>query len=171
MITNHNCNVSLDKPRVEIDNSVSHMDEIFLPHLRAIEPHAQFTFKLPIIESSLGRKYYAKVGSFSEREQFVGEAESLRAIHNAAPGLAPQVFAAIDPSTAASEQPYFLSEYRNTQVSLQIPKQERSLAEGWPWSCMRIRAPRDLGFMSLHFVEQLNNRMAGIRVGKNATAL
>jgi len=91
------------------------MDEIFLPHLRAIEPHAQFTFKLPIIESSLGRKYYAKVGSFSEREQFVGEAESLRAIHNAAPGLAPQVFAAIDsdPSTAASEQPYFLSEYRN----------------------------------------------------------
>jgi len=91
------------------------MDKIFLPHLQKIEPHAQFTFKLPIIESSLGRKYYAKVGSLSEREQFVGEAESLRAIHNAAPGLAPQVFAAAGPddSTATSERPFFLSEYRN----------------------------------------------------------
>ncbi|OAX36294.1 Ketosamine-3-kinase [Rhizopogon vinicolor AM-OR11-026] len=91
------------------------MDDIFIPHLQAIEPHAQFTFKLPIIESSLGRKYYAKVGSLSEREQFVGEAESLRAIHNAAPGLAPQVFSAVHPDGAASplERPYFLSEYRN----------------------------------------------------------
>lgn len=97
-------------------NSEHMMDKIFLPHLEAIEPHAQFTFKLPVIESSLGRKYYAKVGSLSEREQFVGEAESLRAIHNAAPGLAPQVFAAVDSdasSTAASELPYFLSEYRS----------------------------------------------------------
>ncbi|KAG1813260.1 fructosamine kinase PKL/CAK/FruK [Suillus subaureus] len=86
------------------------MDEIFLPHLQKIEPHAHFTFSFPIIESSLGRKYYAKVGSFSEREQFVGEAESLRAIHNAAPGLAPQVLAAVGPddSAATSEQPYFL---------------------------------------------------------------
>ena len=92
-------------------------DEIFLPHLHAIEPHAQFAFRLPIIESSLGRKYYAKVGSLSEREQFVGEAESLRAIRNAAPGLAPQVFASVGPDDAteasASERPYFLSEYRN----------------------------------------------------------
>ncbi|KAG2367745.1 Fructosamine/Ketosamine-3-kinase [Suillus spraguei] len=91
------------------------MDKIFLPHLQKIEPHAQFTFSFPIIESSLGRKYYAKVGSLSEREQFVGEAESLRAIHNAAPGLAPHVFAAVGPddSAATSERPYFLSEYRN----------------------------------------------------------
>ncbi|KAG1828137.1 Fructosamine/Ketosamine-3-kinase [Suillus variegatus] len=91
------------------------MDKIFLPHLQKIEPHAQFVFSFPIIESSLGRKYYAKVGSLSEREQFVGEAESLRAIYNAAPGLAPQVFAAVGPDNPAttSERPYFLSEYRN----------------------------------------------------------
>lgn len=100
------------------------MDKIFLPHLQAIEPHAQFTFKSPVIESSLGRKYYAKVGSLSEREQFVGEAESLRAIHNAAPGLAPQVFAAVNPddSTAASERPYFLSEYRDITSLASNPK-------------------------------------------------
>ncbi|KAG1885954.1 Fructosamine/Ketosamine-3-kinase [Suillus subluteus] len=91
------------------------MDKIFLPHLQKIEPHAHFTFSFPIIESSMGRKYYAKVGSLSEREQFVGEAESLRAIHNAAPGLAPQVLAAVGPDdfAATSERPYFLSEYRN----------------------------------------------------------
>ncbi|KAG1754834.1 Fructosamine/Ketosamine-3-kinase [Suillus paluster] len=91
------------------------MDKIFLPYLQQIEPHAQFTFNLPIIESSLGTKYFAKVGSLSEREQFVGEAESLGAIHNAAPGLAPRVFAAASPdySAAQYERPYFLSEYRN----------------------------------------------------------
>ncbi|KAG0707514.1 Fructosamine/Ketosamine-3-kinase [Suillus ampliporus] len=91
------------------------MNKIFIPHLQQIEPHAQFTFNLPLIESSSGRKYYAKVGSLSEREQFLGEAESLRAIHNAAPGLAPQVFTAAgsDGSAATSERPFFLSEYRD----------------------------------------------------------
>ncbi|KAJ8597598.1 Ketosamine-3-kinase [Rhizopogon salebrosus TDB-379] len=100
------------------------MDKIFLPHLQAIEPHAQFTFRSPVIESSLGRKYYAKVGSLSEREQFVGEAESLRAIHDAAPGLAPQVFAAVNPddSTAVSGRPYFLSEYRDITSLASNPK-------------------------------------------------
>ncbi|KAG8219486.1 hypothetical protein J3R82DRAFT_423 [Butyriboletus roseoflavus] len=66
---------------------------IFLPQLQNIEPDAQFTFNLPTVISSAGNKYYAKLGSVAESDQYIGEAESLKAIHDAAPGLAPRVFA------------------------------------------------------------------------------
>ncbi|KIJ66307.1 hypothetical protein HYDPIDRAFT_109300 [Hydnomerulius pinastri MD-312] len=95
---------------------ITGMSSIFLPHLQNIEPGAQFTFNLPIITSSTGNSYYAKSGNSSERDQYVGEAESLRAIHKAAPGLAPQVFASgiVDSeSTDGASQPYFLSEYKD----------------------------------------------------------
>lgn len=88
---------------------------IFLPHLCKTEPEAQFTFSLPTITSSAGNKYYAKIGEVAELDQYIGESESLKAIHEAAPGLAPTVFAAgvtdENPNTAAG-RPYFLSEYK-----------------------------------------------------------
>lgn len=89
---------------------------IFLPHLRNIEPDGQFTFSLPVVTSSAGNKYYAKLGRATESDQYIGEAESLKAIHAAAPGLAPRVFASGvvgGDSNEAARRPYFLSEYKD----------------------------------------------------------
>ncbi|KAH9835935.1 fructosamine kinase PKL/CAK/FruK [Rhodofomes roseus] len=73
----------------------------------------------PPIQSSSGQGYIGKVGSPSETEQFIGEAESLRGINVAAPGLAPKLLAAgvFDEETAESGnevgKPYFLCEYKH----------------------------------------------------------
>lgn len=88
---------------------------IFLRHLHNIEPDAQFTFSLPVVRSSAGNKYYAKLGNVTDSDQYIGEAESLNAIHAAAPGLAPRVFASGVVSGDSNEgigRPYFLSEYK-----------------------------------------------------------
>ncbi|KAI6047952.1 Fructosamine/Ketosamine-3-kinase [Pisolithus marmoratus] len=90
------------------------MSSIFLPYLQSIEPDTQFTFNLPLIKSSTGKRYYAKVGSPGEKDQYVGEAESLRAIYKAAPGLAPRLLAsgtAGDHAQSGAGNPFFLSEY------------------------------------------------------------
>ncbi|KAH7886136.1 Fructosamine/Ketosamine-3-kinase [Phlebopus sp. FC_14] len=89
------------------------MSSVFLPHLQKIEPDGQFSFSLPIVTSSAGIKYYAKIGSTSETEQYVGEAESLRAMHEAAPGLVPKVFASGVMDSGSAGRPYFLSEYKD----------------------------------------------------------
>lgn len=89
---------------------------IFLPHLHSIEPDAQFTFDLPIVTSSAGNKYYAKLGNVTESDQYIGEVESLKAIHDAAPGLAPRVLASgviDDDSNEVVTGPYLLSEYKD----------------------------------------------------------
>ncbi|KAL0565606.1 hypothetical protein V5O48_016416, partial [Marasmius crinis-equi] len=54
--------------------------------------------------------YFAKLGSSSETEQFLGEAESLKAIDAGAPGLAPKVFAS---GVTEDGKPYFVSEYKD----------------------------------------------------------
>ena len=64
-----------------------------LKQLEYIEPGAQFTGGLPQISSSSGKTYFAKVGSPNEKEQYVGEAESLKAMALAAPGLVPSLLA------------------------------------------------------------------------------
>lgn len=90
--------------------------QIILEHLKNLEPNATFTGDLPTIQSSTGTRYFAKIGSSSERDQYVGEAESLKAINEAAPGLSPRMFAsgAVDSSgnESSTGQPYFLSEYK-----------------------------------------------------------
>lgn len=64
-----------------------------LKQLEYIEPGAQFNGRLPQISSSSGKTYFAKVGSAKEKEQYVGEAESLKAMALAAPGLVPSLLA------------------------------------------------------------------------------
>jgi fructosamine-3-kinase len=64
-----------------------------LKQLEHIESGAQFNGGLPQITSSSGKTYFAKVGSPKEREQYVGEAESLKAMALAAPGLVPSLLA------------------------------------------------------------------------------
>ncbi|EJD01488.1 fructosamine kinase PKL/CAK/FruK [Fomitiporia mediterranea MF3/22] len=88
--------------------------------LSETEPDAEFTFSLPIVTSSSGKRYYAKSGSSFEQEQYLGEAESLKHIGRAAPGLAPNVVhSGVDEDTG---QPYLISDYldirRHDSVSL-----------------------------------------------------
>jgi len=92
------------------------MISIFLPHLLSEEPDVQFTINFPLIASSAGKRYYAKVGRAEEKDQYFGEAESLRAIYEAAPGLAPRLLAsgiAGEEYPSGRWKPYFLSEYRD----------------------------------------------------------
>jgi len=90
-----------------------------LKQLEHIEPGARFSGELPQVSSSSGKTYYVKAGSPREREQYVGEAESLRAMALAAPGLAPSLlgFGFVDESgeeTDSSEgSPFFISEYKD----------------------------------------------------------
>lgn len=54
--------------------------------------------------------YFVKSGSVDEKEQYEGEAESLKAIEVAAPGLAPHLY---EVGTLESGRPYFISEYKD----------------------------------------------------------
>lgn len=96
--------------------SHSNIAQILLRHLQRIEPGAEFTGNLPLITSSTGARYYAKVGSPSEQDQYIGEAESLKAMSIAAPGLCPKIFASGITDGLKDEKnlgrPYFLSEYK-----------------------------------------------------------
>jgi protein-ribulosamine 3-kinase len=85
--------------------------EILLKHLTRLEPSGKFTKTSHGYKSSTGASYFAKVGSMSEREQYVGEAESVKAMYLAAPGLVPKVLASgIDDD---SDRPYLISEYKD----------------------------------------------------------
>jgi protein-ribulosamine 3-kinase len=96
-----------------------------LKQLEYIEPGAQFNGRLPQISSSSGKTYFAKVGSPKEKEQYVGEAESLKAMALAAPGLVPSLLAfgsvdengeeiEIDDGGGPSDlRPFFISEYKD----------------------------------------------------------
>ncbi|KAI0347764.1 Ketosamine-3-kinase [Trametopsis cervina] len=90
---------------------------------RAIKRHedgarVEFHTNEPFVRSSNGKAYFTKIGSTSERKQFVGEAEALRAMHTAAPGLAPRLIecGVIDEETSEHQadvgKPYFVSEYK-----------------------------------------------------------
>lgn len=92
---------------------------------RAIQRHegsgvtVQFHTSEPLVRSSTGKAYYTKIGAPSEQEQFFGEAECLKAMHTAAPGLAPRLIECgmIDEETAEHPRevgkPFFVSEYKN----------------------------------------------------------
>jgi len=90
-----------------------------LKQLGHIEPGSHFSGGLPKILSSLGKTYYAKAGSPREREQCVGEAESLKAIALAAPGLAPSLlaFGFVDENgeevDGSAGSLFFISEYKD----------------------------------------------------------
>jgi fructosamine-3-kinase len=106
-----------------------------IKQLEHIEPGAQFNGGLPQISSSSGKTYFAKVGSPKEKEQYVGEAESLKAMALAAPGLVPSLlsFGFVDENgeeieidggpglglggaggpDASGLRPFFISEYKD----------------------------------------------------------
>jgi protein-ribulosamine 3-kinase len=98
---------------------MSPVPSIFLKHLNKLEPNARFTFSPPRLRSSSGATYYAKIGTASEHAQYVAEAESLKALDIAAPGLVPKVLASgffaqnDEESKPGAGRPYFLSEYKD----------------------------------------------------------
>lgn len=83
---------------------------ILLENLHVLEPDSEFTGYPPKIHSSSGKTYFAKTGSSREKEQYVGEVESLKAIESAAPGLAPNVLVF---GIGNGDRPYFISEYKD----------------------------------------------------------
>jgi protein-ribulosamine 3-kinase len=114
-----------------------------LAQLRAIEPDPDVTFSQSgfCVRSSAGPSYYVKTGSPSETEQYqggvksyqnvswfidnsTGEAESLKEIEAAAPGLAPKVYKfgflankeeEEGDEDAKREHPFMISEYKFLQ--------------------------------------------------------
>lgn len=88
----------------------SSIPQILLENLQLLEPRAEFTGYLPKIQSSSGKTYFAKTGLTLEKEQYVGEVESLKAIESAAPGLAPRVLSF---GFGVEEAPYLISEYKD----------------------------------------------------------
>jgi protein-ribulosamine 3-kinase len=77
--------------------------------LQEIEPIASFSGLLPRVISSTGVSYFVKFGSPLEQAQYAGEAESLKAIEDAAPSLSPHLFLS---GILESGAPYFVSEYK-----------------------------------------------------------
>jgi len=95
-----------------------------LRRLSRIEPGAQFRGVLPQVFSSSGKVYYAKTGSPSDRGAYTTEAESLKALNLAAPGLVPKLLAfgfadengrETDGAASGSSRagPFFITEYRD----------------------------------------------------------
>ncbi|KAF9535639.1 fructosamine kinase PKL/CAK/FruK [Crepidotus variabilis] len=78
--------------------------------LAAIEPEGSFHGSLPRVESSSGRTFYVKFGQAINVEQWKGEAESLVAMNDAAPGIAPKL---LDFGLSDDGCPYFISEYKD----------------------------------------------------------
>jgi fructosamine-3-kinase len=88
----------------------SRIPRVLLENLQLLEPCSEFTGQPPRIQSSSGTTYFAKTGSSLEKEQYVGEVESLKAIDSAAPGLAPHVLSF---GIGNEDKPYFISEYKD----------------------------------------------------------
>lgn len=73
-----------------------------------IEPGASFIGTLPKLTSSISHKpYYVKVGTSTDENQYIGEAESLKVLEECSPGLGPKLLAIhTDEDTS-----YMISEY------------------------------------------------------------
>lgn len=113
--------LSLIRNAYDAHENVMTVHSIFSRIIQAEEPDATITGggRNGLIHSSTGAKYIGKIGSRAEQEQFAGEAESLKAMNLAAPGLVPRFLAGgiIDKQQAQSDneigRPYFLSEYKD----------------------------------------------------------
>jgi len=84
-----------------------------LSALQRAEPDADKFFQSSSSQfqsSSSNKTYFAKEGSPSDAEQYYGEAESLRAMYAASPGICPRLFeCSVD---ASSKRPVFVSEHK-----------------------------------------------------------
>lgn len=95
---------------------------VIVEAIQAADPSASIEdVKPPRIRTSSGKEYYFKLGSPKDADQFIGEAEALKEMHIAAPGLAPKIVAygvlsgdgASRGATGGGGKPYFVSEYKH----------------------------------------------------------
>lgn len=100
--------------------------DVLLNKLHEIEPNATFEVHLPRVQSSSGAVYFAKMGSLSEVEQYIGEVNSLDALNKAATGIAPHVFVS---GITEKGVPYFISEYKDISPLYSSPKVANELAK------------------------------------------
>jgi len=89
--------------------NMSDIPQNVVQKLQEIEPTASYYGLLPRVISSSGVSYFVKVGSPLEQVQYAGEAESLKAIEDAASSLSPYLFVS---GILESGSPYFISEYK-----------------------------------------------------------
>lgn len=87
--------------------------------IRKVDPDASFENNSTPLRTSSGKAYFAKMGTKREIEQYVGEAEALKAMEIAAPGIAPRLIECgiVDEETADSAadvgRPFSVSEYKD----------------------------------------------------------
>ena len=97
---------------------MSEVHRVIVQAIQKHEPGATVQQKSSYVQSSGGNVYFAKVGSPREVDQFVGEAEALKAMHIAAPGIAPRLIECgiMNKETVDKDsdtgRPYFVSEYK-----------------------------------------------------------
>ncbi len=98
---------------------VHNVHRVFAQILVREDPRITLTQDGSSLRTSTGLCYFAKIGSTNDRDQFVGEAESIRAMYEAAPGLVPKLIdcGIIDSNAKERDsdigRPYFLSEYKD----------------------------------------------------------
>lgn len=99
--------------------SMMHVHRVFVRILEREQPGVTLTQSGSNLLSSTGQRYFAKIGAASDEDQFIGEAESLKAMGLAAPGLVPKLidYGTVDADAKEREsdigRPYFLSEYKD----------------------------------------------------------
>ncbi|KAH9944247.1 DNA-dependent RNA polymerase II second largest subunit [Epithele typhae] len=92
---------------------------VFTRALHQAHPEALIQQHGTTLRASTGQQYFAKIGDPSEQDQYTGEAESLKAMGVAAPGIVPAMICSglIDTDCKWREsdvgRPYFLSEYKD----------------------------------------------------------
>lgn len=95
-----------------------------------------------------GKRYFAKIGSSSEKDQYIGGAESLKSMGLAALGISPHVFASgcVDNSgnEASTGRPYFLSEYK--ELGSLTNKTADVLAKRLATEMHRYKSEKGFGF-------------------------
>ena len=96
-----------------------HAHRVFTRILEKEQPGISLSQEGSTLRSSAGQRYFAKIGRPNNKDQFVGEAESLKAMYAAAPGLVPKLLdcGIIDNESKERDsvvrRPYFLSEYKD----------------------------------------------------------
>ncbi|TBU63785.1 fructosamine kinase PKL/CAK/FruK [Dichomitus squalens] len=96
-----------------------HAHRVFTQILEREQPGVSLSQEGSTLRSSTGQRYFAKIGRQDDKDRFVGEAESLKAMYAAAPGLVPRLLSCgvIDNENKERDvdvgRPYFLSEYKD----------------------------------------------------------
>nr|AAZ14929.1 possible fructosamine-3-kinase [Coprinellus disseminatus] len=105
-------------------SSNHHLPASIKEQLDRVDSTGEYSGALPKITSTSKRTYYVKAGTLRDAEQWAGEAESLKEMERASPGIAPKLYSF---GNLSSGNPYFISEYKvmghlNSSVAVVLAK-------------------------------------------------